>query len=154
MATSNCVPTPMLPSNKLFLDAGDKLSVDDATRYRNIVGALQYLSLTCPDISFAVNKVCQFMSSPTTVHWAAVKQILHYLRNTIDMGLCFTRSGLSFLSAYSDADWVGNVIDRHSTGGFVIFLGGNLVSWSSRKQSSVSRSCTESSRPLLMPLPS
>jgi hypothetical protein len=104
MATSNGVPTPMLPSDKLFLDAGDKLSVDDATRYRNIVGALQYFSLTRPDTSFEVNKICQFMSSPTTVHWVAVKRILCYLHNIIDMGLCFTRSGSSFLSAYSDAD--------------------------------------------------
>jgi hypothetical protein len=68
MATSNGVPTPMLPSDKLFLDAGDKLSADDATRYRSVVGDLQYLLLTRPDTSFEVNKICQFMSSPTTVH--------------------------------------------------------------------------------------
>jgi hypothetical protein len=143
MATCHGVPTPMLPSDKLFLDDGDRLSPDDATRYRSVVGALQYLSLTRPDISFAVNKVCQFMSSPTTVHWAAVKQILRYLHDTTAMGLCFTRSGSTFLSAYSDAGWAGNVNDHHSTSGFAIFLGGNLISWSSRKQSSVSHSSTE-----------
>jgi hypothetical protein len=84
------------------------------------------------------------MSAPAIVHWAAVKQILRYLHNTIDFGLCFTRSGSFMLSAYSDADWAGNLDDRCSTGGFAIFLGGNLISWSSRKQSTVSRSSTES----------
>jgi hypothetical protein len=144
MMNSNGVPTPMLPSDKLVLEAGDKLSPEDATRYRSVVGALQYLSLTRPDISFSVNRVCQFMSSPTSVHWAAVKRILRYLHATIDLGLCFTRSGSSLLSAYSDADWAGNVNDRRSTSGFAIFFGGNLISWSSRKQSTVSRSSTES----------
>jgi hypothetical protein len=71
MANCHGVPTPMLPLGKLFLDVGDRLSHDDATRYHSVVVALQYMSLTRPDISFAVNKVCHFMSSPTTMHWAA-----------------------------------------------------------------------------------
>jgi hypothetical protein len=73
------------------------------------------------------------MSAPTIVHWAAVKWILRYLHDTIDFGLCFTRSGSSLLSVYSNAVWASNLDDRRSTGGFVIFLGGNLISWSSRK---------------------
>ena len=55
------------------------------------------------------------MSSPTSVHWAAVKQILHYLHDTIDMGLYLTKSSTDLLSAFSDADWVGNPDDRRST---------------------------------------
>jgi len=108
-----------------------------------VVGALQYLSHTRPDISFSVNRVCQFMSAPTTEHWVAVKRILRYLRETIGMGLCLHKSGSSMLSAFSDADWAGNPDDRRSTGGFAIFFGGNLISSSSRKQPTVSRSSTE-----------
>jgi hypothetical protein len=114
MSTANGVSLPMLPSDKLVLDVGDKLSPDDATRYHSVVGALQYLSLTRPDISFSINIVCQLMSSPTTVHWAAVKWILRYLRDTINFGLRFTRSGSSLLRAFSDVDWVGNVNDCRS----------------------------------------
>lgn len=143
MVFSNGVPTPMLPSDKLLLKTGDPLSAEDTTRYRSVVGALQYLSLTRPDISFCVNRVCQFLSAPTTAHWAAVKRILRYLHATIDLGLCITKSGSSLLNAFSDADWAGNLDDRRSTGGYAIFLGPNLVSWSSRKQPTVSRSSTE-----------
>jgi hypothetical protein len=131
----------MLPTDKLCLDGGDKLSPDDATRYRSVVGALQYLSHTRPDISFYVNRVCQFMPSP--VHWVVVKRILRYLHYTIDMGLHFTKTCSTLLSAFSDADWAGNPDGRRSTGGYAIFFGGNLVSWSPRKQSSVSQSSTE-----------
>lgn len=133
----------MLPSDKLSMYSGDSLSAEDTTRYRSVVGALQYLSLTRPDISFCVNRVCQFLSAPTIVHWAAVKRILRYLHATSDLGLCFTKSGSSLLSAFSDADWAGNPDDRRSTGGYAIFFGGNHVSWSSRKQQTVSRSSTE-----------
>jgi histone deacetylase 1/2 len=55
------------------------LGVHDATRYRSIVGALPYLTLTRPDIAYSVNKVCQFLHAPTTVHWATVKRIIRYL---------------------------------------------------------------------------
>jgi hypothetical protein len=73
MITSSGVSIPMLPSDKLPLSGGAPLSPEDTTRYRSIVAGLQYLSLTRPDISFCVNRVCQFMSKPTTVHWSAVK---------------------------------------------------------------------------------
>jgi hypothetical protein len=143
MMHSKGVSTPMLPKEKLSLHGGTPISPDDATRYRSVVGSLQYLSHTRPDISFPVNRVCQFLSNPTTEHWSVVKRILQYLHDTIDMGLCFTKSGAPLLSAFSDADWAGDADDRRSTGGFAVFFGGNLISWSSRKQSTVSRSSTE-----------
>jgi hypothetical protein len=68
MATSKGVPTPMLPTDKLSLDGGDPLFPEDATRYRSVVGALQYLLLTRPDLSFSINRVCQYMVAPTTMH--------------------------------------------------------------------------------------
>ena len=88
MLASKDASTPMLPSKKLLLDGAGKLSLEVTTRYRSVVGAIQYWSLTRPDIFLCVNRVCQFISS-LTVHWAAVEQILCYLHDTIDMGLCF-----------------------------------------------------------------
>jgi hypothetical protein len=143
MIHSKGVPTPMLPKEKLSLHDGTPLSPEDATRYRSVVGSLQYLSHTRPDISFSMNRVCQFLSKPTTEHWSVVKRILRYLHETIDMSLCFNKSGAPLLSAFSDADWAGDADDRRSTGGFAVFFGGNIISWSSRKQSTVSRSSTE-----------
>jgi hypothetical protein len=74
----SCKPTVTPPSStgKLLAHEGEVLSPEDATRYRSIVGALQYLTLTRPDVSFAVNKVCQYLHSPTTIHWTTVKRIL------------------------------------------------------------------------------
>jgi len=90
-----------------------------------------------------VNKVCQYLHAPTTLHWAAVKQILRYLRHTTKLGLKICRSSSLLITAFSDADWAGCLDDRRSTCGFAIFLGANLVSWSARKQTTVSRSITE-----------
>jgi histone deacetylase 1/2 len=135
--------TPIVATEKLSKTDGDLLSPEDATRYRSIVGALQYLTLTRPDLAFAVKKVCQYLHSPTTLHWTAVKRILRYVRGTSDVGLKITRSPSMLLSGFSDADWAGDIDDRRSTGGFVIFYGPNIIWWSARKQATVSRSSTE-----------
>jgi histone deacetylase 1/2 len=137
------VSTPMSVTDKLSSTLGTPLNGDDAFRYRSIVGGLQYLTLTRPDISFAVNKVCQFLSNPTDQHWEAVKRILRYIRGTTTTGLSIRRSPSTLLSVFTDADWAGSPDDRRSTGGFAVFFGPTLVSWSSRKQPTVSRSSTE-----------
>jgi histone deacetylase 1/2 len=133
----------MCSVEKLSREVGRLLDEDGIFQYRSTVGSLQYLTLTRPDLSFAVNKVCQFLSSPTEVHWESVKRILRYVRGTIDTGLHIQKSSSSLLSIFTDADWAGNVDDRRSTGGFAVFFGPNLVSWSARKQPTVSRSSTE-----------
>ncbi|XP_015689736.2 uncharacterized mitochondrial protein AtMg00810-like [Oryza brachyantha] len=142
----DCKPanTPLSVSEKLSLHEGSLLGPNDATQYRSIVGALQYLTLTRPDIAFSVNKVCQFLHAPTTVHWTAVKRILRCIKQCTSMGLNIHRSGSTRVSGFSDADWAGSVDDRKSTGGFAVFIGSNLVSWSARKQATVSRSSTQS----------
>jgi histone deacetylase 1/2 len=99
--------------------------------------------MTRPDISFSVNRVCQFLHSPTEEHLAAVKRILRFVKHTIGHGLLLRPSTSPAISAFSDADWAGDVDDRRSTGGFAVFYGGNLVAWSARKQATVSRSSTE-----------
>jgi hypothetical protein len=144
------VPSPITTTANLHL--GDSSLFDNPVKYRQVVGALQYVTLSRPDITFAVNKVCQFMHSPTINHWSAVKRILRYLQGTSAHGLLLRHDSSSLLHAYtdasitafSDADWAGCPDDRRSTGGFAIYLGRNLVSWAARKQKTVSRSSTES----------
>jgi hypothetical protein len=112
-------------------------------QYRSIVGALQYLTLTRPDLAYAVNKACQFLHAPTTLHWTAVKWILRYLRDSLKLRITFTPDKSTLVSAFFDADWAECVDDRRSTGGFAVYLGRNLVSWSAKKQATVSRFSTE-----------
>jgi hypothetical protein len=90
-----------------------------------------------------VNKLSQFMHKPTQLHWQAVKRLLRYLKGTIYHGLSLTRNTSTTLSAFSDSDWAGNPDDHTSTTAYILFLGGNVVSWASRKQHSVARSSTE-----------
>ena len=101
------------------------------------------MTLTQPDIALSVNKVCQYLHSPTTAHLTAVKRILRYISGSLDFGLKFVQSSSLLVSVFSDADWVGCSDDRKSTGGFAVFLGENLVSWHAKKQVTVSRSSTE-----------
>ena len=141
MSNSRPLATPMAPSTKLSQFDGH--TFDDVTLYRSIAGSLQYLSFTRPDITFAVNKICQFMHCPKDVHWQAIKRILRYLRGTIDHGLHITRSSSFHISAFTDADWGGCPDDRRSTGGFCLYLGSKLINWSSKKQATIARSSTE-----------
>uniref|UniRef100_A0A2N9IX43 CCHC-type domain-containing protein n=1 Tax=Fagus sylvatica TaxID=28930 RepID=A0A2N9IX43_FAGSY len=108
----------------------------------NLVGALQYLTFTRPDLSFAVNSLCQHMQSPTSAHMVAAKRVLRYVRGSLSHGLLF-QPGPMHLTVFTDADWAGNPVDRRSTTGFLVFLGNNLITWASKKQPTVSRSSTE-----------
>lgn len=125
-----CKPssTPLSSSEKLSLTQENLLNQEDSTNYRSLVGALQYLTLTRPDISFAVNKVCQFLHAPTTVHWTGAKRIVRYVRNTLNTELTFSKSPSSLVSAFTDSDWAGCLDDISSTGGFAVFFGPNLIS--------------------------
>jgi hypothetical protein len=138
---SNCkyVATPLSTSEKLSVHEGTPLGANDATNYRSVVGAFQYLTLTRPNIAFPVNKVCQFLHAPTTVHWSAVQRMLRYIKQSIKLGIKIRRSDSTLASAISDADWAGGMDDRRSTGGFAMFRSSNLISWSARKQHTVSR---------------
>ena len=117
--------TPTASGSKLSRFDGAPLP--NGTEYRQIVGALQYCTLTRPDIAFSVNQLCQFMHSPTSDHRIATKRVLRYLKGTIDYGLSFPKSSLK-LHAFCDFDWAGNPDDQRSTTGFGIFLGPCLIS--------------------------
>lgn len=116
---------------------------EDPTLYRSIVGGLQYLSLTRPEVTYSVHRASQFMHAPTTDNWVLVKRILRYLKGTSNYGLFFSKSLNTHLNVYTDADWASCVDDRKSTSGYAIFMGKNLVSWSSKKQQTVAKSSTE-----------
>ncbi|XP_057954121.1 uncharacterized protein LOC131148439 [Malania oleifera] len=85
------------------------------------------------NIAFTINKLAQFLHKPTILHWQSTKHLLRYLKHTVDFGLQFHKLPSLSLQAYSDADWAGSRDDRCSTGGYYVFLAGNLISWSCKK---------------------
>lgn len=144
MTGCSSMNTPMMSTEKLSRNGTDFFS--NPTQYRSIVGALQYITLTRPDIAFSVNKVCQFLSSPLESHWKAVKRILRYLSGSIYMGLLLQAAPSTApfsVRVYCDSDWASDIDDRRSTSGACLYLGPNLVSWNSKKQTLVARSSAE-----------
>jgi hypothetical protein len=133
MTHCKSVPTPLAVSEKLSVHAGRPLNVEKSAKYRNIIDALQYVTLTRLDIVYSVNKMCQFLHAPTIEHLTAVKRILRYLKYTIDTGIRFVKVGSLLVSAFSDSDWAEDSDDRRSIRGFAVYLGKNLVSWSACK---------------------
>ncbi|KAJ7951046.1 Retrovirus-related Pol polyprotein from transposon TNT 1-94 [Quillaja saponaria] len=132
--------TPIETNHKLQSGDGEYV---DRERYQRLVGRLIYLSHTRPDIAYAVSVVSQFMHDPRSDHLDAVHRILRYLKSAPGKGLLFENNRSLKLEAYTDADWAGSLDDRRSTSGYCTFVGGNLVSWRSKKQTVVSRSSAE-----------
>ena len=102
------------------------------------------MTITRPDISFAVQKVIQFMQAPRHLHLAAVRRIIRYLKGTSSRGLFFTKESSLQLKRYSDTDWVGCADTRRSVTGQYMFFGNALISWKSKKQDRASKSSIES----------
>ena len=135
------VATPLPSSPKLTLNSGSPLS--NPAEYRSVVVSLQYLALTRPDVSYAVNRLSQFMHRPTVDHWNAVKRVLRYLSGTLTHGILLRKQSAPLLHAFSDADWSGDSDDYVSTNGYIVYLGSQPLSWTSKKQKGVARSSTE-----------
>ncbi|KAL0641392.1 hypothetical protein Bca4012_102577 [Brassica carinata] len=108
-----------------------------------MVGKLIYLTTTRPDICFAVNQVSQHMQAPKVHHWKMVDRILRYLSGTPGQGVWMGCNGSTEVVGYCDADWAGDRVDRRSTTGYCTFIGGNLVTWKSKKQKVISCSSAE-----------
>jgi hypothetical protein len=141
MVDSKALSTPM--STTTVLDADEDGEPVDQEEYQSMIGSLLYLTMTMPDIQFSVCLCAHFQASPRTSHRQAVKRIFRYLRYTPKLGLWYSASSSLLLLGFSDADFAGCRVDRKSTSGTCQFLGSSLVSWSSRKQSSVAQSTTE-----------
>ncbi|PKU78146.1 putative mitochondrial protein [Dendrobium catenatum] len=137
----NSVANPC--TNKLPVISSDAVPCFSLPVYRQLIGSLQYLTLTRPDIAYAVNMLSQHMHKPEIQHTILLKKLIKYIKGTIAFGLPITRSTL-LLRTFSDADWASDPLTRKSTSGFCTFLGNTLVSWTVKKQPTVSRSSTES----------
>ncbi|CAA7040557.1 unnamed protein product [Microthlaspi erraticum] len=141
MLDAKPITTPMATSPKLTLHSGKPL--DSAKEYRMVVGSLQYLAFTRPDITFSVNKLSLYMHSPMEDHWQAAKRVFWYLAGMLTHGIFLNSSSTLTIHGFYDADWVGDVDDYNSTNAFIVYLGKNPISWSSKKLKGVARSSTE-----------
>ncbi|XP_048232884.1 uncharacterized mitochondrial protein AtMg00810-like [Ricinus communis] len=126
----------METKTKLNLEDGNPL--DNIGHYQRLVGKLIYLTVTRPNITYAVSVVSQFMHAPRTSHLDAINRILRYLKGTPGQGIWMKNNNTYDIIGFSDADWVGSC-DRKSTSGFCTFVGGNLVTWKSKKQTVTAR---------------
>lgn len=141
MSSCNFMATP-LPLQIPPMANGSDL-FPEPSYFRSLAGKLQYLTITRPDLQFAVNLVCQRMHAPTETDFAMLKRVLRYLRGTTPLGLHLSKCNSLPVLAFSDSDFAGCKETRRSTTGFCTYLGSNLVSWSVKRQPTVSRSSTE-----------
>lgn len=144
----NCKPvaTPMMLNEKFQTSLSSNECIDDDVyRYRELLGSLMYLAVcTRPDIAYVCSQLSQFSNNFGKCHWLAAKRVLRYLAGTLNYGLCFYKTRDLNLTAFTDADWANDTVDRKSYTGFVIKLGVNTINWESRKQRCVALSSTES----------
>lgn len=139
----NCKPisTPMEVNAKLCSAEGKDL--EDSTMYRQLVGSLTYLTLTRPDIAFAVGVASRFMQKPKKSHLEAVRRILRYIKGTLSFGLLYKKGEIMKVAGYCDADYAGDHDTLRSTTGYVFKLGSEAVSWCSKREPTVSLLTTE-----------
>ncbi|KAD3067701.1 hypothetical protein E3N88_35581 [Mikania micrantha] len=129
-----CNPAKFPMEPKLSLSKEDETDVVDPTEYRRLIGSLRYLIHTRPDLSFFVGVVSRYMEAPRMSHLKAVKQILRYVKGTVNYGLEFEKGGNGRLVGYSDSSYGADVDDRKGTTGLVFYYSGSMVTWASQKQ--------------------
>src|SRR4051812_16649752 len=132
--------TPVDPNHGLQAGIGDQV---DREQYQRTVGRLIYLSHTRSDIAYAVSLVSQFMHDPRTTHLDAVEHILRCLKSCPRRGVLLGKNDHLRIEVDTDAYWFGSRDDSRSISGYCSFVGGNLVTWRSKKQTVVARSSTE-----------
>lgn len=143
LSQAKTVTTPVDINVKLKAEDGVSKTVDPVL-YQSMVGSLLYAAIaTRPDIAQAVGMVSKFNSRPSEAHLTAVKRILRYLKGTADFALKFGKSSGGVLTGYADADWAGDLDDRHSTTGSLFVMAGGSISWLSKKQPMVALSTSE-----------
>lgn len=133
--------TPMDPKLKLDNESGEL--IENPSHYRQLIGRLLYLTLSRPDITFAVHCLSQFMAAHRIPHLQAIHHLLRYIKGNPGQGLLYSASSSLQLRGFSDSDWASFPTTRRSTTGFCIFLGDCLISWRSKKQPTISKSSFE-----------
>ena len=141
LESASSIRTPMSPNVKLILDLLGK-SVDSSI-YRSMIGSLFYLTASRPDISYSVGVCARYQANPKESHMTALKRIMKYVKIIAEFGVWYSKDTSDVLAGYSDADWAGNADNRKSTLGGCFYVDKNLVSWMSKKQTSISLSTTE-----------
>ncbi|GJS82373.1 retrovirus-related pol polyprotein from transposon TNT 1-94 [Tanacetum coccineum] len=141
MESSDPMDTPMVGKSKLDKDPQGKAI--DPTHYHGMVGTLMYLTTSRPDLTFDVCMCARYQAKPTEKHLHVIKRIFKYLKGTVNRGLWYPKDSSIALIAYADADHAGCQDTRRSTSGSMQLLGDRLVSWSSKRQKSVSISSTK-----------
>uniref|UniRef100_A0A3Q7EIX0 GAG-pre-integrase domain-containing protein n=1 Tax=Solanum lycopersicum TaxID=4081 RepID=A0A3Q7EIX0_SOLLC len=121
----------------------EDLLLDDFGKYQRLIGKLLYLTMTRPYIAIVVQVLSQYMHSPKSSHMEAALRVVRYIKGTVGLGLFMPSNKDNEMVAYCDSDWGACVETRRSVTGYMIKLGGALVSWKSKKQSTVSRSSAE-----------
>ncbi|XP_020960750.1 uncharacterized protein LOC107647542 [Arachis ipaensis] len=138
-------PSSLPMETNLRMSAFDGDPLHDPSTYRRIIRRLMYLTISRPDITYAVSTLSQFLSKPTTTHLTALHHLLRYLKGSVGQGLLFSAKSELQLMAYANADWAGCPDTRRSVTGYCVFIGDSLISWrSKKKQHTVSRSSAES----------
>ncbi|XP_019252680.1 PREDICTED: uncharacterized protein LOC109231476 [Nicotiana attenuata] len=132
------VSSPLDPYSKLHAEL--EPPIKDPTLYRRLVGKLNYLTNTRPDICFVVLCLSEFMQRPSLSHFSAGLRVLRYLRSDSGQGILLSSAPSFDLVAFCDADWAAYKDSRRSVSGFFITLGGASISWKSKKQISISLS--------------
>ncbi|XP_027170571.1 uncharacterized protein LOC113770350 [Coffea eugenioides] len=127
----------------LLLDKSAGEPLKDSGKYQRLVGRLNYLTVTQPNISFPVSVISEFLDSPSDTHWNATIRILRYIEGAPGQGLLYTDRGNMQVIGYSNTNWAGSPIDRHSIIGYCILVGGNLISFKSKKQAVTTRFSAE-----------
>ncbi|XP_069155783.1 uncharacterized mitochondrial protein AtMg00810-like [Solanum lycopersicum] len=117
--------------------------LSDIGAYQRLVGRLIYLTITRPDLSYAVQSLSQFMNAPKRYHMDAAVRVVRYIKQNPGSGILLAAQSSDYLQAYCDADWGSCLDTRKSITGYMVKFGDSLLSWKSKKQSTVSRSSAE-----------
>ena len=136
-------PSNSLVKQKIKLSALKNSERICTTVYRSILEKLCYLTHKRPDLMFSVGLLSRFMENPSVKHLKTAKRVIRYVKGILNYGLKYKRSKVFELNGYSDSDYAGDHIDRKSTSGLVLFLGENLITWSSKKQNIIALSSCE-----------
>ena len=132
---------PMAENHNLALAKGRRLA--DPSQYRRLVGRLIYLTITRPDLCYAVHISSQFIQEPLEEHMHAARRLLRYIKGTSGYGILMRSDCDLQIRAYCDADWGACPLTRRSLTGYLVTIDGSPISWKTKKQTTVSRSSAE-----------